>query len=382
MKRLLCVVGLAISLCAVVRADDDVVYVKDPKEGKIVSEKGTIEEETPAGIKLRQQGKIIPFAPMTIERVTYKGKVEADKFRIPDNILDNVLDRNTSRTAKKLTPEERKKSLAEALAGFEDLAKQVGDAERPLRYVHYRIAYTKVLLAHEDPKDPKLTKAAIDELAAFARSPKNLEGWEAIPALEMLSDLQQQQGKIEDAAETLEKLVKLDGLPPEMKQARTIAVAGLLMRTGKFDAAEARLKSAIGNLAANDPLKQRLEAYLVRSQMSQTPPKTTTAVADLNKIIETSTDPETKGIAYNLLGDYYLGQKKEEEAFWQYLRVHVLYKDNPEEHAKALYNLNKLFASVQKDVGKAEECADALKREDLTQTEYGRKYAAEHPSVP
>ncbi len=106
---------------------------------------------------------------------------------------------------------------------------------------------------------------------------------------------------------------------------------------------------------------------------------TTEALGELDKILQNSNDPDPRGVVYNLLGDYYLAQSppQSENAFWSYLRVHILYKDNPEEHAKALYNLYKLFDSVKQDHGKAMECYQALKREDLARTEYGKIMAAE-----
>ena len=74
----------------------------------------------------------------------------------------------------------------------------------------------------------------------------------------------------------------------------------------------------------------------------------------------------------NAFGDYFRARKQDEDAFWHYLRVDVLFAGDKEEHAKALYWLSKLFESVKKDKIKAQECVEKLKSKDLDGTEYGR----------
>jgi hypothetical protein len=375
MKRLAWTVGLAACLCGLARADD--IYMIDPKNPTKASTKetGIIEDESPAGIKLKQGKNVVLLPALNIDRVTYTHpKVDASTFRGPDNELEWGLEKD----GKKRKPEEHKKHLADALSGFEQLSKQVVDAERPSRYMRYRVAYTRAIQARDDPK---LTKAAIDDLMAFTALPKNLAGWEAIPALEMLADLQQKQGDIKGASRTLEEMVKLDGLPPAMKQARTLAAANLLLRTKDYPAAEKRLQVAIAGMAADDPQRARLQAYVVKAQLAQN--NLSQVEANLNKVLEIATDPDTRAVTHNLLGDYYLAKKQDEEAFWHYLRVHVLYKDDPEEHAKALYHLARLFDTVKQDRSKAIECHQALLRDDLAHTEYGQLAAKEpKPTEP
>jgi hypothetical protein len=373
MKRLAWSVGLLTCLCGLIRADD--IYMIDPKNPTKApnKESGIIEDETPAGIKIKKAGKDVLLPALNIDRVTYNHpKVDATTIRTPDNELDWGLDKDS----KKRKPEERKKHLADALAGFEKLSKEVADSERAFRYTRYRVAYTRVMQVREDPTQ---IKPAIDALKTFTALPKNMAGWEAIPALELLADLQQKQGDIQGASQTLEQMVKLDGLPPDMKQARTLAAANLLLRTKDYPAAEKRLQVAIAGMAANDPQKARLQAYVVKTQIKQN--NLSQVEANLNKVLEMANDPETRAVAHNLLGDYYLAKKQDEEAFWQYLRVHVLYKDDFEEHAKALYYLSKLFVSVKKDPAKAVECQQALMREELARTEYGQLAAEERKTT-
>ena len=123
----------------------------------------------------------------------------------------------------------------------------------------------------------------------------------------MLAELQQEQGDIKGASQTLEEMVKLPGLPPEMKQALTLDAANLLLRTKDY----ARRREASGSghrgLPADDPQRPRLQAYMVLAQMKQG--KTTQNLADLNKILQASSDPETRGVVHNLLGDYYIARK-------------------------------------------------------------------------
>ena len=56
-------------------------------------------------------------------------------------------------------------------------------------------------------------------------------------------------------------------------------------------------------------------------------------------MIKGADDDKLKALAYNTLGDYYQQAKQPDEAFWNYLRVDVLFNQDREEHARALYNL-------------------------------------------
>ena len=68
------------------------------------------------------------------------------------------------------------------------------------------------------------------------------------------------------------------------------------------------------------------------------------------------------------------------DALIAYLHTDMLYAKNKEEHARALYNLSKLFDSVRGDAQRAKECLDRLKDKSLDGTEYQGRAIKETPS--
>ena len=66
-----------------------------------------------------------------------------------------------------------------------------------------------------------------------------------------------------------------------------------------------------------------------------------------------------------------------EDALWAYLWVDVVYHQNRQEHAKALYHLYKLFKDRQ-DEAKAKQCKERLEKDkQFAGLEYQRLAGAE-----
>ena len=66
-----------------------------------------------------------------------------------------------------------------------------------------------------------------------------------------------------------------------------------------------------------------------------------------------------------------------ENAFWKYLWVDVLYYQDKTEHARALYNLSKLFDQVKKDEARAKECRNRLKEKEFNGLDYQQRVLRE-----
>jgi len=82
-----------------------------------------------------------------------------------------------------------------------------------------------------------------------------------------------------------------------------------------------------------------------------------------------------RAAAHNGLGDYYREKGQVEEAFWHYLRVDVLYSQDLEEQARALYWLSKLyekkaFEGRAGDPERAKNCRDRLLDARFAKTEF------------
>ena len=82
----------------------------------------------------------------------------------------------------------------------------------------------------------------------------------------------------------------------------------------------------------------------------------------LFQVAKDAQEEETKAQIRNALGDSFWARGEVNEAMFQYLRVAVLYFEQPEEHAKALYWASKCFAK-RGDPARAKELTAELKRD-------------------
>ena len=69
-----------------------------------------------------------------------------------------------------------------------------------------------------------------------------------------------------------------------------------------------------------------------------------------------------------------ISRKQDEDAFWEYLRVDVLYNQDREQQAKALFHLSTLFDTVKQEPLRANECKVRLRGKDFAGLDY-----AKHP---
>jgi hypothetical protein len=87
----------------------------------------------------------------------------------------------------------------------------------------------------------------------------------------------------------------------------------------------------------------------------------------LRDFLKKTEDKGLKAQAHNTLGDYYRKLKRDDDAFWEYLRVDTLYSDDAFEHARAMYYLISMFKDLKKDPDRAAQYEEILAKD--------RKYA-------
>jgi hypothetical protein len=365
MKRTTLAAGLLACLgllaAPAARADDSVIY-NDRAMKKSVRVEGAIQEETVLGIKIRvgKDDKVIPAED--VEHVNYK----LPPPNPSQTEVDNAYATETVDAAKPdLTPEARAAALANAVKAYQALDKQFSgkEAASEKRYIQYRIALVAVRLAKDDPKKADdAIKALTDYKAA------NKGGWEILPCVRTLTALLEQKGDIKAAKEAYEELAANDALPAEVRLAGNLKAVKLLMRAGDFKGAQDKLEGVAGDLKADDPQRAYVTVYLAQSRMAQN--KLDKEVEDDLKAVAAGGDDGAKGLAHNALGEFYERAKKPDEAFWHYLRVDVLYNQDREEDARALYHLWKLFGEARKDPVKSQQCYDRLVSPAFAGTEY------------
>lgn len=335
---------------------EDIVYIRDVGQKRDTSLRGTIVQENPSGIKLRTSSGDKKIPTSQIVQIDYNNTaVDAIAFRKPDNDLRN---------ARTKTAAQRTKLLQSALGGFQDLDAKLSGTPHIHRYLQYRIAQTTALLARDDPKQ---RDAAIALLIDYRG--KSADGWEIVPALNLLAQLQEDKGDAAGASETYAALADLPGIAEAVKWRNHLRAARLLVRGRKFREAETKLKQLASSLPKDDPQRAFVDVYLIQVRLERG--DTGGIEAKLKAVLRGSENKELRGLVHNALGDYYRHKEDAESAFWQYLFVDTSYSENKEEHAKALYYLWKLFNNPRRnDPTRAEECLAKLKSAEFDGTVY------------
>lgn len=349
--------------------EKDTVYVREPGKKKEIALTGTIQEESPAGIKLAmEKGESKDIPALHIRAVDYGEGIDAVS-KVAYRSGDSRLERSMAETS----ASKKAEGLRAALTAYQDLDKN--DPLRRLpsvhRYFQYRIAQTMALQARDDAGQRDAALAALNDYKnGFA------DGWEIVPALQLLVSLQEEKGDTEAASQTYATLADLPGISASMKLQSQLKGARLLMRVEKFADAEAKLKQVEASIPADDPQRAYVNVYLIQSRIAQ---KGNLAGIDkkLEQVLHASKDANLLALAHNSLGDYYLAKKEDDRAFWEYCKVDVLYNQDKEEHAKALYYLSRLFDKPRNNKERAEETLTRLKSQQFDGTLYQRLAAGE-----
>jgi tetratricopeptide (TPR) repeat protein len=354
--------ALAILLAAAVaaRADDQVFY-RDPESGKDAEARGVIEFEAPAGLRIKAKAGPLDVAATHVQAVVYQSdKLAALEFRGPVGKEERALLTGPREAA------HRRSLLAEALEGYQDLDARARDDARVHRYLQYRIARVQALQAREDA-------SRIDAAIAALRAYKDnfAAGWEVAPAMKLLAQLLEEKGDPAAASKVYDEMAALPGIGGEARQEAEAQSVRMLVRSGSYAEAEAKLRSLAGSAPRQGPRRALLDICLVQSRMAQG--NLQEAEQRLREALQSTTDPVLRGVAYNLLGDYYRAKGQPDEAFWHYLRVDVIYNQDRQEHAKALFHLAKLYATARRDPVRAGECLRRLRGAEFAGTTYQRE---------
>src|SRR5262249_34914416 len=156
--------------------------------------------------KVGKSVKDIPAAQIT--QVIYQcpegSKISRLDFSKPDGQLTRALaERN---------PDERAKLLGSALAGFRELDSQLRGEGKINRYLQYRTALTMAAQAKDNPTSRDSAIGVLKEnKGAFA------DGWEVVPALQLLARMQEEKGDTEGASQTYSELADVSGISAAMK---------------------------------------------------------------------------------------------------------------------------------------------------------------------
>ena len=342
------------------------------KEAKDSPLSGKITSESPGGVTILigKTERVVPA--LDVLQIGYTtAKYTPTDFRGPYGYVVRALALDPKTKAK-----ERREFYDKALSGFTEMASQVSDKPAAARYVQYRIAEIQFRMSMDDSS---LRTQALKALEDYATA--NPGGWEIVPTLTTLARVHEEGNDLPKAVSALERLADLVDAPKDIKLAGTVAVSQMLMRAKRYPDAEKRLGSLLDTLPPGDPQRAQTQVYLVQSQIAQK--KTLGAEKTLKDAIAGTSEPLLRGIAYNVLGDYYREKGQIDDAFWAYLRVDAMYNLDANEHAKAIYYLAELFKEKKfgdrtGDPVRAKNYHEKLMDKRFADTEY-QKLAAKAP---
>lgn len=345
--------GLIILFCLGSSAyAQDYIRFRDPQKGERETD-CEILSDSPKGARIRLRSAKDPLEIDAGSIVYLLGRVPGKSLsQIREPLAREELSRREGAEADKLV------QLRLAISGAEEnLARSVG-TQGSRGWVLF-LARLKARLAESEPEQTDQT------LALLNREKGNLEaGWTELPALLLLSSLQQVKGDNEGAQKTLGQLSERPGLSPESRERANLARARILVRLKKFPEANGLLAKI------SDPAnKAIMQTALVLAQGQSVP----ALDATLKPAIAKATDPGLQAMGANLLGEWHLASNQKEDAFWEFLRVETLFSQDRAEEAKALYYLSTLFDTVRNDPVRAAACREKLKKPFFSGTDYQSK---------
>jgi tetratricopeptide (TPR) repeat protein len=333
--------------------------------------------------KYAYRGFIIAESPRSIRLKGKKDDIPADQI---EDIVFPVLPLAEVRlklyrpamTAEKLANTtkkegERPKALAEALAKYEEALPLLKEGQpRAQAHIEYKIANLLYVQAREGLDKAALTKAAA-KLKEFAG--KHDKAWQLARVLKMLAEAQFDLEQYAEAEQTYQQLARAD-VPDPVRQDAEVQALLVTMRAGKYDAAADKLRGLISKLPKGT---EKLRAQLALGECLAMGKKVPEAKKELKAVLDETKDKLLRGQAYNTMGLCYWLNEQWQDARWEFLWVDTIYNQDKNQHAKALYYLQDIFARLG-DGDRARECRQALRSEQFAGTEFQQRLSQEEKS--
>jgi len=313
--------------------------------GKEKAVKGVVTKESAQGVSFKDgttfkaetiEDIVYEVNPVAVRLATYRPAVTAEK---------DSLDPAKSK--------EHKAKLDEAVKKYADAAAKI---QEPFgkRHAEYKAA---VLLARQLSEEGKPADPAIAQLKAFKT--KHADSWQIASALQLLGRLQLDAKDFEGAKATYGELSQTS-VPDDLKQEAQLQVIYVSIRAGKTAEAQSALTAALQAFGKDS--KHAVKARVLQAELQMVAKKYDEATKLLRQVTKDTNDKELKALAYNSLGVCLFEQQDYKGARWEFLWVDVVYNQDKNEHAKALYYLWKTFGELG-DAEKAQDCREQLLNE-------------------
>ncbi|MCS7168126.1 MAG: tetratricopeptide repeat protein [Gemmatales bacterium] len=333
------------------QVQDRVTY-RDPKTGKLVTREGNIMAESPGGI-------------------TFVWGLDARKEFIPVTALEDIRFAAEPPETLQARAAEAKQQWQKALDFYQQALRGAGKAKMAVPFIEFKILKLRSLLMEQQETDPLQRADLYRQLEQFHKRYPN--AWQTVECLELMGQL-----RLRDGLPVDEVLAELRAVRDKYQNQ-----AELVGRVNLFEA-RALVQQAQGYLQ-NQPDKA-LEIYKQARASLEKLMQTTTdrnlrqeilvslveckaalrqhkeAEADLALLEKEAQDPRTKALVHLARGDIYRLSERIRDAMWEYLWVDVVYNQDRDLVARALYWLVDVFRKLG-DEEKAKACQERLLNE-------------------
>lgn len=199
--------------------------------------------------------------------------------------------------------------------------------------------------------------AAVKSLRAFVENPDNAQSFHYYAAIELLGDLAVALSRFDSGIKFYNQLGEAPW--PDTKMRAAVLEGNALVANANYTEALAKFDSVLA--AGVDDAKareQKLMATLGRAVCLAAAGKPDEGIPLVTKIIDENISQEKPILfarAYNALGTCYLKAGKKQDALLAFLHVDLVFNQDPDSHAEALFQLSGLW----REAGKAERAMQA-----------------------
>ena len=350
-------VGLVIVTCLVglharVVAEDSVLY-RDSKTGKSIRREGQVVAESPGGITF------------------VSGLVPKKEFIPVTHIQDIRLDEEPVELLQ-ARAFETKQYWQKALDQYTEALRlaQKTKSKLVLPYIEFKILKLRMLLLEQKESTALERGELYRRLEEFHKKYPN--AWQTLECLEMMGQLRLRDGLgVEEVLKELSQLrekykdqAELVGRVNLFEARALLQQAQAYLRT-QPDKAKALYQQARQSLegllrTASGNLRQEILISLVECKAALGQLKE--AEADLASLEKEAQDARTRALVHLGRGDIYRLSNRYRDAMWEYLWVDVVYNQDRELTARALYWLIEVFRKLG-DEEKAKSCEERLLNE-------------------
>lgn len=323
-------------------AQEEVVYRGKDKDESV---KKAIKAESAQGVVLA--GVKDPIPAEIIQDVFYE--VEPLSIRLSDYRPALLAEKNANDPSKEA---KRPAHLAEALQKYEGTLKGLKAGQTSAqRHLEYKVAYLMGIQAQEGSGDVGQAIARLNDFAG-----KHTNSWQLVSALKMLAGLQIAQKQFDGAKKSYTQLANAN-VSEGTKLEAELGAAQVAVRAKEFGSALKDLQALSARLPKDSPFATR--ALVAQAECLAASKQGDQARKILQEVIQKTKDRSLKAVAYNALGQSYFDAGQLKEARWEFLWVDVVYNQDRNEHAKALYFLMRVFKQLN-EMERAQECRDTL----------------------